>query len=594
MVRQFLILAGLAVGVSVSADVKPVVSTSMNPMDQAMRLKRSEVSVAKAYLNDGSNTREAQKAAGRSVQWKRPAGQFWGTGYSAEDNQLGYYYTPLVLRPWTDYTFENISTVSSGSPSWDVQYFDVNKGEYVIDTFADQNLTWSYIHGEMGSAPLLSYKSQVPYPSQYYGKNLTDLKSLPLCIGKDIASIWQMGVMPVSSHYWSLFARNSGSGAGITSYYGAKAYEGEDKDNGWWFGTNAGGYNAMATRFEKPDQPYLLNSVYWYYQFDGTIVENIPVKAYVFKTVNDALEQTVPSSQGGEVVIETLELGELIATSESFILAATADDDNFQNAVKFEFKEVNPVTGAESAVSLEIDDDITIVVVGYDAFPGKGACVRTCMSTDEYDEGYGNLGFLGSFEEAEDGTISYGLTSLTTFFANPLPNTTLGVLADVTYPWLQEYYVEQPNDIQLPNSGETTEEVQGLQYVLALMSTSPTDDFDVTFNGEDECDWLEIVGVYDEMEENEQGVEEFTGLTALEFEAAPNPEDIDRTCVVKISIPAASYVITFRQGSNNAVDAVVVESGAAKYYDLAGRQVANPDKGIYIRKIGNKTEKVVL
>ena len=121
-----------------------------------------------------------------------------------------------------------------------------------------------------------------------------------------------------------------------------------------------------------------------------------------------------------------------------------------------------------------------------------------------------------------------------------------------------------------------------------------TEDYEITYNGEDECDWFELVGLDDEMNVNQYGEEEFAGFTSLDFVAAPNPTDENRTCVVRISIPAASYEITFLQGSNNnAVEIVGVEQ-ATEYFDLQGRRVANPDKGIYIKKAGNKTEKVIL
>ncbi|MDE6291548.1 MAG: hypothetical protein K2M16_08450 [Muribaculaceae bacterium] len=122
-----------------------------------------------------------------------------------------------------------------------------------------------------------------------------------------------------------------------------------------------------------------------------------------------------------------------------------------------------------------------------------------------------------------------------------------------------------------------------------------TYDWDVTFNGGDECEWLEIVDVYDQMTTDEEtGEEEYSGMSALLFKAAPNPDDADRTCVVKISIPAASYEITFLQGTNNNAVEIVGVDGNAQYFDLQGRRVANPEKGLYIKKTGNKATKVIL
>lgn len=589
MVKQILVFASLAVGLSASAQVAKAPSGKVNAPEMVECVK---IPVFEAKLNDGSRPASPKKVDQARTQWKRPAGQFYGTGYCTQDGRMGYIFTPLVLRPYVNYTFENLSTVS-GTPSWEIMYLDLNAEEpgYYAANSNEQNATWSYIWGEGPFAPLLSYGSSLPFPSLYNGAELSsELPYLPLVVDKDIESGWSVGGQAVSSHYWAFSSRMPVENAGLVMYRGAPAYDGSE--NGMWFGTNAIGYNAMATRFEKPDQPYLLNSVYWAYQPTASITEAVPLKCFVFKTANDAADYSFDTEDGQHITSEGVELGDLIAYSEAVIPVQNVQAAAIK-AVQFEFKEKNPVTGAETAVSLEIEDDITIVVVGYDVELPNGASVSSAMSMDDFDEGYGNLGFLGWLDIAEDGGMSYRLTAIKDFFSSPTPNTTLGVLADVTYPWLMPYYQQQPNDIQLPNEGETTQEVQGLDYYLYLLGTSETTEYDVSFNGEEECDWLTIADVYDDMEEDENGDEVFTGITGLVFSATPNPNDENRTCKVKISIPAASYEITFRQGSNNAVEIVGVD-GDAQYFDLQGRRVANPYKGIYIKKCGNKTTKVLL
>lgn len=595
MRRLLLISAGLALGLSASAQTGTVrdyksVAPVLSEKTTVVKAERKE-----AKLNDGTNSRTPSKAASTPVQWKRPAGQFWGTGYAVESNSAWYYYTPLCLRPWVDYTFENVSTVTKGTPTWEVEFFDTKAGEYTSKTIQNENtITQSWIQYEQCNTPVLSYARQVPYPTQYEAKGKETGYMLELCVRERCemnTRDYGRQTQPVSSHYYSGFARNKIENTPFTYYTGADPYEGEE--DGYWFGTNNRGYNAQATRFEKPDMPYLLNGVYWYYMFEGTLQEDLPLKAYVFKTANDAAIKT--TSSGTE--FEVLELGELIATAETVLPAGlSAEDEEYSGhgMAHFEFVEKNPVTGAETAISLEISDDITIIVAGYDKYLGPNTFVSSLLSNDDIDEGYGNLGFLGWIEETEDGSISYNMPALHNFFRDPLPNTVLGVLADVSYPWINDYYVEQPREVKLPNSGETTETQQGLQYALWMLSTSETSDMQVTFNGEEECDWLEIIDVFDEYEENEEGEEEYTGACAIAFQAAPNPEDVNRTCVVEISIPAATYKMVFLQGSgNNAVEIVGVE-GEAQYFDLAGRRVVNPGKGLYIKTNGKKAEKVVL
>lgn len=45
---------------------------------------------------------------------------------------------------------------------------------------------------------------------------------------------------------------------------------------------------------------------------------------------------------------------------------------------------------------------------------------------------------------------------------------------------------------------------------------------------------------------------------------------------------------------SNGVEVVDVETGEVKFFDLQGRNVVNPEKGLYIRLSGNKAEKVIL
>ncbi len=43
------------------------------------------------------------------------------------------------------------------------------------------------------------------------------------------------------------------------------------------------------------------------------------------------------------------------------------------------------------------------------------------------------------------------------------------------------------------------------------------------------------------------------------------------------------------------VEDVVEDANApVEYYDLTGRRVDNPTKGIYIKKVGNRTQKIML
>lgn len=68
-----------------------------------------------------------------------------------------------------------------------------------------------------------------------------------------------------------------------------------------------------------------------------------------------------------------------------------------------------------------------------------------------------------------------------------------------------------------------------------------------------------------------------------------------RSGIVSVKGFGITLDITVNQGAGNgdSVEVVKAEKGAV-YYDLAGRRVVNPDKGVYVKVNGNKTEKVIL
>ncbi len=65
-----------------------------------------------------------------------------------------------------------------------------------------------------------------------------------------------------------------------------------------------------------------------------------------------------------------------------------------------------------------------------------------------------------------------------------------------------------------------------------------------------------------------------------------------RSATVTLEFYATSLELTINQGKVAAVSVVAADKNA-EYYDLQGRRVANPEKGIYIKKTANKAEKVL-
>ncbi len=282
MVRQFLILTGVAISATAFA-ATPQKAEKSRVISQLEVVTPSvkDLPIFKFDYNNRKLVGEPmRKAPAAQIQWKRPAGQFWGTGYSSEYD--GWYaFTPLSLRPWTDYTFENISTGVSGSPVWDIEVLvDNTTGEYENVTSNEQNVSQSFLLYEHCAAPRLSYGKAVPFPTLFYNHAQVagDDNTVKVAAAKNISDIFGTS-MPVSSHFYSLFCLNDDSrvqGLGIVN--GLDVYPGMGKDDGMLFGTNNSGFNAVATRFEKPDKPYLLNNAQWAYMPSVAFPKNVPLR----------------------------------------------------------------------------------------------------------------------------------------------------------------------------------------------------------------------------------------------------------------------------------------------------------------------------
>ena len=77
------------------------------------------------------------------------------------------------------------------------------------------------------------------------------------------------------------------------------------------------------------------------------------------------------------------------------------------------------------------------------------------------------------------------------------------------------------------------------------------------------------------------------------FVVSALPEGVKgRSTVATLEGPAASIELTITQGEDSAVSIIAADKNA-EYFDLQGRRVSNPEKGIYIKKTGNKAEKVL-
>ena len=165
------------------------------------------------------------------------------------------------------------------------------------------------------------------------------------------------------------------------------------------------------------------------------------------------------------------------------------------------------------------------------------------------------------------------------YFVVDEARTKVGVVTDwmwmtnAIFPWL--YEVDGETTKQAPNEGG--EVVFDLSSYIDLIYAA--------FILPDDCDWIDL---------DTAVLSDGNASQILTLPVAALPEGVEgRSAKLTIEYPASSIELTINQGEGNAVNVVVADKNT-QYFDLQGRRVANPDKGIYIKKAGNKTEKVIL
>lgn len=499
------------------------------------------------------------KAPAKTVQYKRPQGSFYGVGHLLENGDYtGSYYTScLLVRPYAEQTFANVSSLS-GTPKWTFQmYEDGTRQEF---TSSDFDLTVQYGYEFEPSVPILSYANLFDFGKSYY--RTTDVGEsgvfpIYLCAVANLVDSYGGG-MPVSSKFMGYCVRQGTGNYGYTYYSGA----GEDTDgdgygNGNWFGSGSP-YDAIATRFEAPLQPYAINGAY--IQCQGYTAEDVELPVKVYEVLEEGGLQEVYDEETGEMVNRNVPatLGELIAEGK-FTITASAEEDGDAYILYAPFV----VEGTDFEWTPEITTSIMVVVEGIN--DTRLSNFTFLIGSDTYDEGWGSLGYLGY--SISDETGEPALYSLTNFFTSATLQTAPTVWLDVTMPWIMPYYTFIPDSYEAPVEGGEVEfhysytdesgATQTLDTPLSLYSYEPSDGvWDITLaDGSDLPDWIEIE-TSDVNTTDDDGNEVFANQVDVYITVAALPEGTaGRKATIKFWYPGASYLFTVTQGE--------VESGEA-------------------------------
>ncbi len=152
-------------------------------------------------------------------------------------------------------------------------------------------------------------------------------------------------------------------------------------------------------------------------------------------------------------------------------------------------------------------------------------------------------------------------------------------MMDAVFPWT--YAIDGETQAQAPVEGGTVSFNISSYYGIEYFG------YDVTDYVNGDCDWIDFETAT--VEDNEE-----LQCQVLTLPVAALPEGVaGRSAIIDVIGAGTSLKLYVHQGESTGVN-VVVSDKNAEYFDLQGRRVANPEKGIYIKKTGNKAEKVLL
>lgn len=148
-------------------------------------------------------------------------------------------------------------------------------------------------------------------------------------------------------------------------------------------------------------------------------------------------------------------------------------------------------------------------------------------------------------------------------------------MVDAVFPWT--YAVDGKNTVQVPVEGGTASFNISSYYSIEYFGYSFPED----------CDWIDFENAT--LDNNQE-----LGCQVLNIPVAALPEGVQgRSVTIDVEGAGTSLQLVINQGEGAGVNVVAVDKNA-QYFDLQGRRVANPEKGIFIKKVGNKAEKVIL
>ena len=558
MKKSLLLIAAAVVAVSASASFQKKSDAVKNQVIDS-KCAPFEFTVESAQMATPAQREAAKKVAKNATVkawYNRPAGSF----YRSVLPTGGDFYSPAIMNPsWRPVTWPNASE-GADSYSWSYKKYNSEIKDFATYTSSEADLTDSWIW-ESAYAPTLKATSggatsTYQLFASYYDTDTKETKPYEgfayFC--PDPRAQFEESNLDcyVSPKLWAAGVREQSpalrQGGGMSYLTGAKDADGGKE--GCWFGKNYGGWNAMGLYVEKPAISYALRGLHVYYMAEG-ITGETPLTADVYAATKNEADSVI--------------LGDLLYTAKG-TLAADAAERGFIDMPFFAEED-----GLEYEVVADINQPIMIVLHGYEN--AQASTFTMFITKDWCDEGYGQHGYMMSVDDQGTPLINVGLHE---FFDAPLGITAPSIFLDVEWPMMEWTYTFEDGAYNFPVEGgklvKTPAEGYTFDYI-SVFSTKSSEEWTVTtVDGQDVPEWLtlEIADVVEN--------DEFTNEVQIKATAAPLPEGVSyREAKVKFSVPGASLVYNFSQGTSGINDVTVNKSEVKKVVENGQIYIINGD-----------------
>ena len=533
--------------------VTPTTDCRMAGVSQASKPSKAEGDVLKAY-------------------YKRPAGTFYVPFYTREDQAgtWGYNSPALHATAYVPMTYINASTGASqydwsawctkGWSKENVTSTDVDftvehpvvmadSAAVLVATQGDQTASY-YLHG-YSNVPAIAKSTVWTYPNWQYSTSST----------ANVRHAWE------TSKYVALRHPRYDDQSSASTYYTINAqYAVEGAQKAYFFGRNTHGYDYAAIAFEKPAYPYVLNHVGMKYQLlawaeSAAETGVVEITAYVYKL------DEIPAYDENTYVMANL--GDFVASGTASLSAALSPASAILSIPVFD----------QSGNAPEINDNIMVIVTGYNAEGSPITDITMTVSRDNEDDGYGELGYVGV--TTDNGVAFVGLNN---FLASGI-KTAPSIFIETERPWLCFNSSAEQAEREFAPDGE--------EYVLELFSYHPSSEWTVSEVTEAAApaprkmpgkvnvpSWLGL----DFEDQTGSGVG--YSVNAI-FNVEPLPDGVDhREATIRFAYPGAylDYKVTQNQITTD-ITRVNVDADAADAptFNMMGQRVSPDTKGVLIR-----------